>query len=297
MAEAATASDSIPELAERARDHGWWLRAVRRSPLLIVLLALQVVVPALVWTVWNPASWLKLLTTLVVLAPISEQLRSLRHGRARRLERADERAERTGRRRPVEVGAVEVGAVEVGAVEVSAVGVGSGESSAMTFTWNSAAGRVVAGHGGAWTVLGTVGALCLASMIINRPAPSPWDPLFFSASALLLVGLPIGFGILRVVGTLRSIRHVLTDPAERAAVEVIGIEPDTQRWVLERQDDRSRITVRLMAGNRQLVTGDMVQAQGALTTPARNWRRVIPPRLALAGPEGTLWAEHRALDR
>jgi hypothetical protein len=111
-----------------------------------------------------------------------------------------------------------------------------------------------------------------------------------TAWILVLAVSPMTFGGLAFVGTWLAIRRVLAGPHEPVLVEVVGIKPQTQQWVLERADDHSRTTVRLLGGRKQLVAGDTLLADGAVTAPPKSWRRMRHPILALTGTSRTLWA-------
>ena len=115
-------------------------------------------------------------------------------------------------------------------------------------------------------------------------------PYFLAGAGLLLVGTPLWLWRSHYRATLGRIRQVLAGSGERTLVRVLGIEPDTQHWVLRRQDDGSRIAVKLLGGNGLLVAGDELPAAGLIRGSAKDERRAL---LALSEPGGTLWAQHR----
>jgi hypothetical protein len=259
-------------LAEQARDRRWWLRAARQNPALVALMLAEFMLAPVIWAIWQPNHWLKLLASILLLAPFRGQLRGLRLKQARTLERADEDAERTGRRRPVGLPLTE----------------------APTFDWRSPAGRVIIRRAAGLSVF-TALVLVMLTYIYFVPAEdadSSGYPFFLAGATLFFGGFPVYLWVLEYRGTLHRIRQVLAAPDERTLIEVVGIDPATGRWVLQRLDDGSRISVRLIGGTQLLVAGDELPAQGTIRTPAKNWRRATFPLLALSTPSGTLWARH-----
>jgi hypothetical protein len=259
-------------LAEQARTRRWWLRAARRKPAIVVCFLGQPLIVAVSWSIWHPGYWLKLIGVVVLQGPVRQTFRHLRWKQARALERADEDAERTGRRRPV-------------AVPLT-------EAPPITFQWASPAGRAIMLRAAILAGF-TAAALGVVSIMIVVPpsdAGTSGAPFYFVVAGVLFVGFPIWLWISNYRATLGSIHRVLAGSGERALVEVLGIEPDTQHWVLRRQDDGSRIAVKLLGGNELLVAGHELPAHGLIRTSAKEKHR---PLLALAAPGGTLWALHR----
>jgi hypothetical protein len=275
MSEGTAEPGSPPELAEQARGIRWWWRAARRNPMLSVLsvlLVAQFAIAPVLWDFLHPAWWVKVITAIVLLGPINVALKGFREDQARTLERADESAERTGRRRPVDLTGP--------------------EGPPVTFAWNSAAGRFLAAQLTFWITYSILGPAFIWALFTQDP-PETTKEWLTALSGSLLLGPGGWFCAIGIAGGhWRKIGRVLKDPAESAIVEVIGFDPATRSWILERQDTGTRITVRLLAGNRHLVAGDTLSAAGTLTTPVKNWRRSTPLLLALSAPRETLWAYH-----
>jgi hypothetical protein len=264
--------EALAPLAEQSRSLRWWLSAARRNPLLGVLIVTPLVVTTVVWTAWQPTLWLKSLITLGVLGPLQYGLGALRERGTRSLERADEAAERTGRRRPFAAP--------------------DPQDHPATFTWRSPMGRRLAVTALGFAVLAILGLWMLNFMITDQPPDTASAYAFYAGFAVLAgIFLP-GLGVMLVGGMLRSIHRALADPVDRVRMDVLGIDPATRTWVLQRQDDETRTTVKFLAGQRLLVAGDEVLAQGPITAPPPNWRRMTPVLFAVTGEFGTLWALH-----
>jgi hypothetical protein len=263
-----------PALAEQARNVRWWLKALRRSRLLSVLLVVQFLIVPMIWAIWEPSQWVRLVVSFALISPIYAKIKDIRHREARALESADEAAERTGRRRPL--------------------GAPAPEHHPATFTWRSPTGRRLTAQAALFSSLTAVGVAMIWLVAADDPPDSTGDFAQVALIVLLLVILPAALGALNVGGVLRHIRRVLAEPAERAIVEVIGIDPRNQVWVMQPLDTEplSPITVKLVGGKGFLVAGDTLLTQGTITKPAKNWRRLVPPLMAITGEFGTLWAHH-----
>lgn len=201
---------AAPDLAEQARTTRWWWAAARRRPMIAVLyLGATVGVTRELATLDLPW-WARSLLVATVGAPVAAGLNALRQRQARALERADEAAERTGRRAPLD-------------------------------------------------------------------APDPATPATFD-------GAPVPLRR----GTRRAIRQVLDRPGDRRQVRALGIEPDTQRWVVRPMDGGPPVALELLGdGRHRLVAGDMLWADGDLTVRGSGLRRQV---VALTGGSGTVWA-------
>jgi hypothetical protein len=267
--------DTPPLLAEQARSFRWWLLAARRSPVLCALIILQFLIVPLLVSLWEPPYWIKILMILLVVGPSGALISSVRHRAARVVEIADEAAERTGRRRPVSIG--------------------PDPDRRATFTWNSPAGRRLIAMGVSWMGLITTSTVMSALMWRDDPPHTMKDAAFFAFLLLVMVISPTTFGVLGIAGPLREVYRTLADPAERTLVTVIGVDPPTGLWVLERLDDETRFSARLLGGKHLLVAGDELLAEGTLGKPVNSWRRPVAAVFALTGPFGTLWAVHRDL--
>jgi hypothetical protein len=263
---------SSSPLAEQPRTIRWWLRAIRRNPVLAALIAVPFLITPVIWGLWHPPGWLKLLVTLAVVGPAVVLIDGVRERTARALEAADETAERTGRRRPVSAG--------------------TGADLRSTFSWTSRIGHRLIVMGVLGTGLTTLGAVMVAWTWHDDPPHSVRDTTLAVSLVFLLVIFPAAMFALNVGGLLRQVQRTLADPAERAFVTAIGLDPGTGQWVLERLDNGHRLCARLLVGRRLLVAGDELLAEGTLHKSASRWSRPIPPMFALTGPFGTLWAQH-----
>ena len=259
-------------LAQRARDLRWWLTASKRQPLLWTLLGVEFVVVPSIRSIWGAPWWLSFLIFAILFGPLVRKIRDLRYRAVRRVELADEAAERTGARRPVAAP--------------------SPEEQPTTFTRRSPAGRRLALQAAIFASWTAVDVALTSWIITTTPPVNTRDVMGCALVGLFLIGLPAALGVLNYGGTLRRIRQVLAEPAERGLVQVVGIDSRSQLWVLQRSGHPAQVTVRLLGGKHLLVAGDELRAEGTITAPVKNWRRMISPIVALTGPSGTLWAQH-----
>jgi hypothetical protein len=259
-------------LAQQARGRRWWLRALRRSPLLCGLIVAQFLVVPVIWAFWEPPLWLKTLITFVLLGPILNRLGNWRERTAREVEHADEAAERTGARRPLSAPAP--------------------AQAPATFTWRSPAGHRVLLASGIFAALTATGAGALGFMLHGQPPQTTGDDAAVAIAIFFVVALPAALGVINSAGVVRRVRQVLAGAPDPVVMEAVGIDPRRQLWILERPDNGARVMVRFMGGRRLLVAGDQFLARGALVAPPYSWRRLTPAVFAVTGQFGTLWAMH-----
>jgi hypothetical protein len=143
-----------------------------------------------------------------------------------------------------------------------------------------------------WSSATVFGVVVTAGLWRDDPPRTVRDGAMFAIAVLLMVCLPAAMAVLHFGGILRQVRRTSVDPAERAFVTVVGVEPGTGRWVLERLDNGSRLSALVLGGRHLLVAGDELFAEGTLDKPPNSWRRPMPAMFALTGPFGTLWAQY-----
>lgn len=236
------------------------------------LIVVPFVITPVFWSLWEPRLWIKLLVTLGVVGPVCVLIGGVRDRTARALESADEAAERTGRRRPVSAG-------------VDA-------DHRATFTWNSRMGRRLIMIGVFWSSATVFGIVLTVQLWRDDPPRTAWDAATAAVFVFLMVFGSASMAVLNFGGLLRQIRRTSADPAERAFVTVVGVDPGTGRWVLERLDNGLQLSALVLGGSHLLVAGDDLFAEGTLHKPPNSWRRPMPAMFALTGPFGTLWAQH-----
>jgi hypothetical protein len=259
--------ESPPPLAEQARGVRWWLRAVRRSPLLLSLLIVQFFAVPIVSSFWEPPWWVH----FVLWMPIAATVGQIAQRAARTLEFADESAERTGRRRPL--------------------GAPSPEDHPVTFTWRSATGRRVLQSGVGLIIVMAAGIAMVGYGFAADPPGTAGD-LVLEIVLIGLIVITLGLSLVSTGRLAGSCRRIAAEPGDRVLMEAIGFDPSNQQWVLKRLDNGKRLSVTLLGGKRLLVAGDELLAAGAITVPVRNWRQWTHAPLALTSEFGTLWAFH-----
>jgi len=143
-----------------------------------------------------------------------------------------------------------------------------------------------------WAGATTFGIAMMAVSWHDDPPHTARDAASLAVLVLLLVIAPVTMLVLNFGGLLRQVRRMTADPEERAFVTVIGVDPVSGQWVLERLDNGRRFCARLLGGRRLLVAGDELLAEGTLGRPPSSWRRPFSAMFILSGPFGTLLAQH-----
>lgn len=257
-------------LARQERSDDFWLRAIRRKPMIAVLSVVAVVAPfGLVVVVPDTGIWHY--TALVVWALVAKQaLGAAKERLTRELEVADETSEADGARRPIDVRSAEP--------VMPSLDRGTPARDAMNGATVLAAVLAVAG----------TGLACWVGLVVDDAVPI----------AVLLGGL----GALAATGVVllpldfrRRLAYVASRPGP-APVRVVGHRPHEGRWVLAPLKGEGEVgEVTLTGGGEHLVAGDVLHAWGDVLVdenlPARK------RKLALTGPFGTLLASRVADSR